>query len=649
MEDFANLSWRVKDVSVLDIGTKFISEENIAKSYVFANSFKPSNQDPDAKKEPKSKLLHYPHSSRLNVNQQAICLRALQLLQIDRSTPFTSSEQQTINTYNNLKIQIHEENGLFLKYVEKEWNRELHKRFSKKILKRVFDFGYSKWKNKLESIKKYDELYKLENMVPISEMDNVEIVHEGCLLELGYVAKVTPPNLNTNVKIILNKIPSIKNMEPKEEVLKCIKLPASQDCHAEQLAKQYGCDVVITSSGLKTIIDNFGPDYNSSWDIPVIVKECEINGSKKNIIFVDKPLPQRVMSRMELNMKCRKVLLQTNMCLSEAHRFNIPQMRSKNSDDDVVDKKRQGSEEITESSLPKQPKQIIQLNEHIASSSVNDSITDMSELGSDNASDVTNGSCDTHGFRVRTEKQRRIQMHHNVTYRMWRLKTKENKNILLKGSSVKKDINILTRCKTDGYEVGENGVFSPVTLVPKLEFQWEYGGELVTKSEVLRQWTTLYFRPFSRLLRVRMKGTNQEYIKIENILLNKIVSEALKHYNCTPMLHLGVLYNVLSNLINLKPGNYLLHHTPKHGPFVALMKSVQQSTSDTLNLHNVYSEQNCKIESTVKWNSIDTTLILPYHIKNGLMPGMFPPHQMCKSQTKIYGLQVNEHNTMKYD
>lgn len=91
---------RVKDVSVLDIGTKFISEETIAKSYVFANNFKPSKGNTATKKEPKSKLLHYPHSSRLNVNQQSMCLKALQLLQSDRSIPFTSSEQQTINTYN---------------------------------------------------------------------------------------------------------------------------------------------------------------------------------------------------------------------------------------------------------------------------------------------------------------------------------------------------------------------------------------------------------------------------------------------------------------------------------------------------------------------------------------------------------------------
>lgn len=92
--------------------------------------------------------------------------------------------------------------------------------------------------------------------------------------------------------------------------------------------------------------------------------------------------------------------------------------------------------------------------EHIATSSVNDNITNLFELGNDTiASDVTNDSCDTHTMRIRTEKQRKIQMHHNVTYRMWRFKMKENKNILLKGLNAKKDINILTRCKTDGYEV----------------------------------------------------------------------------------------------------------------------------------------------------------------------------------------------------
>lgn len=47
----------------------------------------------------------------------------------------------------------------------------------------------------------------------------------------------------------------------------------------------------------------------------------------------------------------------------------------------------------------------------------------------------------------------------------------------------------------------ENGILKPVTLVPKLEHQWEHGGEILTHSEILRQWTSLYFRPFSNLIR----------------------------------------------------------------------------------------------------------------------------------------------------
>lgn len=55
-----------------------------------------------------------------------------------------------------------------------------------------------------------------------------------------------------------------------------MKILVSQDIYAEELAKQYNCDVVISSSGLKTIIDNYGPDYNNLWDLPIIVKDYGI-------------------------------------------------------------------------------------------------------------------------------------------------------------------------------------------------------------------------------------------------------------------------------------------------------------------------------------------------------------------------------------
>ena len=62
----------------------------------------------------------------------------------------------------------------------------------------------------------------------------------------------------------------------------------SKDPNCEELSRATNAEVVISSSGLKTIFDNFGPQFDTTWDIPVIIREYE---DGKRIIFIDKPLP----------------------------------------------------------------------------------------------------------------------------------------------------------------------------------------------------------------------------------------------------------------------------------------------------------------------------------------------------------------------
>lgn len=49
-------------------------------------------------------------------------------------------------------------------------------------------------------------------------------------------------------------------------------LTVSEDENAERLAVANGVHVVISSSGLKHITDNH-PNFEKTWDLPVIVKE----------------------------------------------------------------------------------------------------------------------------------------------------------------------------------------------------------------------------------------------------------------------------------------------------------------------------------------------------------------------------------------
>jgi hypothetical protein len=50
-------------------------------------------------------------------------------------------------------------------------------------------------------------------------------------------------------------------------------LTVSQDKLAERFAVASAAHVVISSSGLKRIVDNHPPNYEKTWDLPVIVKE----------------------------------------------------------------------------------------------------------------------------------------------------------------------------------------------------------------------------------------------------------------------------------------------------------------------------------------------------------------------------------------
>jgi hypothetical protein len=49
-------------------------------------------------------------------------------------------------------------------------------------------------------------------------------------------------------------------------------LAVSEDENAERIAVAGGAHVVISSSGLKRITDNH-PNFENTWDLPVVVKE----------------------------------------------------------------------------------------------------------------------------------------------------------------------------------------------------------------------------------------------------------------------------------------------------------------------------------------------------------------------------------------
>lgn len=63
-----------------------------------------------------------------------------------------------------------------------------------------------------------------------------------------------------------------------------------------------------------------------------------------------------------------------------------------------------------------------------------------------------------------------------------------------------------------------------------------------------------------------------EVVTTERCTMQKINNEANSLYNYKPHLSLGLLYSLLAELTELVPGNYLLKHADKDGPFLTLLE-----------------------------------------------------------------------------
>lgn len=123
--------------------------------------------------------------------------------------------------------------------------------------------------------------------------------------------------------------------------LKIISFVVSKDKNIEHLITKHKVDVIISSGGLHRILDN--TDFSVSWDIPVIIKEVEMEQGcislvenkscihyvlflgaekvRKKVVFIDKPLPLPHPTKADFNKICHKLLLRSNLCQFEAFKF----------------------------------------------------------------------------------------------------------------------------------------------------------------------------------------------------------------------------------------------------------------------------------------------------------------------------------------
>ncbi|OCT89436.1 little elongation complex subunit 2 isoform X2 [Xenopus laevis] len=162
----------------------------------------------------------------------------------------------------------------------------------------------------------------------------------------------------------------------------------------------------------------------------------------------------------------------------------------------------------------------------------------------------------------------------------------------------------------------------PGYVLTKINYQWCYGVEILTESEICQLWTERLLHSNSMLYIGHIDVFTSKFFMLEEVTserLDDLIS------NLKPVNSLNILHHILKWVSDLQEGSYLLSHTSGDSS-VCLYKSISESCRRSYNLYDAHASLP-KTPSTlcVPWVAVNSNLLLPYHIHHGRPPCTFPP------------------------
>ncbi|KAM6926101.1 little elongation complex subunit 2 isoform 1-T1 [Lycodopsis pacificus] len=209
----------------------------------------------------------------------------------------------------------------------------------------------------------------------------------------------------------------------------------------------------------------------------------------------------------------------------------------------------------------------------------------------------------------------------------------EEGNLLYKLYSLQ-DLLLMVRSSvslTHNRKVGQSSQnqFVPVHVLPKLEYQLNYGVECLSSSEACQLWTEtlLHSSTVSYVAHI-----NAHTSKVA--LVRKLPDDWKQNVSCgfKPSKSLNILHHLLKKLTGLEEGQYLIAHKAGE-PFVTLLKAANGKVSrGAYNLQQRHSSvPQPPASGLVPWIPVDPAVVLPFHHKHGRVPCTFPPKAFIKT------------------
>ncbi|KAH9505234.1 hypothetical protein Btru_059030 [Bulinus truncatus] len=190
---------------------------------------------------------------------------------------------------------------------------------------------------------------------------------------------------------------------------------------------------------------------------------------------------------------------------------------------------------------------------------------------------------------------------------------------------------VLIRCRSHGI-LNDRKKSRPVYILPKMEYQTNFGYEQVTHKEAIKSWTACYIRHQTNLLRVRINSFSSEVLMYEELEPHQILTAAV---NFQPQDAFQFLDSILNHLTSLDCGKYLLSH--EGGSDFCALRCQKPVVSQDQRETEPITVKKIKNDNTVPWIPIDPTLLTQHHIANNRIPATFLPKDFV-----IGGKQTNK-------
>ncbi|RXM92125.1 Little elongation complex subunit 2, partial [Acipenser ruthenus] len=370
------------------------------------------------------------------------------------------------------------------------------------------------------------------------------------------------------------------------------------DSNAEKLSLKYNPQVSITSEALFTLLNNHGPDYKDSWEIPVCIKTVPGEGTSiKKLAFIDSPLPKKEMTTREKNHIFHKETF--NLLMNKISFMPVSGlMLDKQAEENVAPWKESG------------PRATISFDN--VDVDFETDVTDLETFGTTSSSSL-----------CKKPKSQSSQIKAALSTEF-----KRPKSLPSQPDSTSK--------VTSNDAFSKDHKFIPVCVLPKVEYQVCYGVEALTKSEICHMWTQRLLQSNTVFFVGHIDAFTSKLFMLEEFTPDRIAD---KFVDFKPVNSLNILHHLLKKVIGLQEGKYLLSH--KAGdPLVTIFKDCdgKTATRTTYNLHRAHSSlPQAPSPLSVPWVPLDPTLTLPYHLKHGIVPCTFPPRATANMQGQEVG------------